>query len=126
MKVKHGNVIKITFVNEPVDTGDTLTRTMSTYHYGDKLRARPLPEEEYIVVGNEDLYGEHCVSFLLVDKNNNDVPIGFALVYENEIPHVVITQYGFEPEPVNIELIGHSNDVPQTGVIGSQMLFVKM
>jgi hypothetical protein len=123
MKVTHGDIITID-IKATSDGDNVLSRTMSTYQYGFSLRGEPKPTEEYIVSSQdfEDVYGDQCVCFLLVDRNAPETPIGFALVYIEDKPHIVITQTGFEPRPVELTHIGHTSNVPRAHVIGSQVM----
>lgn len=128
MKVTHGDIIKIAIKKTAVDA-NALSRTMSTYQYGLTLRGEPKPEQEYIVSSKayEDLYGDECSCFLLVDRIEPETPIGFALVYVDNEPHVVVTQTNFQPRPVTVTHVGRITpieDVPEAKMIGSQVFVV--
>jgi hypothetical protein len=122
MTVKIGDVVKIKTI--PTDTGDSdvVCRTPSVYSYGFSLVLSPNESHEYVVCKGTAESG-----FLLAQKDDSEAPIGFALVYQDNKPNVVITQVGFVPEPVELVVVGEVDPttIPNVYQIGSQLLVAR-
>lgn len=113
-----GNVIRLVPIKNTEEDSTLLRRTPSVYYYKDIVFS-PNPEREYIVC---DEYPKG--QFLLRDKDNHDLPIGFCLLFIDNLPHIIITQIGFEPIPVLLEITGKSDIIPSAHRIGSEVLIV--
>jgi hypothetical protein len=116
-----GDIIKIHVEPEPIS--DVLCRTPSTYSY-QNLKFAPEDDKEYIICS-----GNPQNRLLLVQRDDFDVPLGFALVYVSNEPHIVITQVGFQPTPVTVSIVGkveEKNDIPMGYEIGSKLFVVNL
>lgn len=116
--VKIGDVVKMKVIPTYNDDPCTVCRTASVYSHGFSLVLSPNESHEYVVCKGTAESG-----FLLAQKDDYEAPIGFALVYHENNPHVVITQVGFEPEPVELEVVGQvdTTSLPEVYPIGSQL-----
>ncbi len=92
-----------------------LPRSPSTYGFMN-LCFQPKKGTEYIVCGGDAQYG-----YVLVEKGNQDTPIGFCLLYIDGAPFIRVTQMNHEPEPVSsVEIVGkHQDSLPDAHHIGS-------
>ena len=116
-----GDIVKI-YV-EPQSISDAICRTPSTYSYGLSLMFQPEDDKEYVICSGTPQHG-----LLLAQKDNYDIPLGFALVYLRDEPHIVITQVGFQPKPASVSIVGHiaeKNKIPSGYEIGSRLFVVK-
>lgn len=95
-KVKRGDIIRIEFTPEPVPK-DVLFRTPSTYSYGDNLELKPYDSSVRYTVCD----GSPETGLFLVKTDNIKAPLGFCLLYIDDVPHIRISQVGFDPEPVD-------------------------
>lgn len=114
-----GDIVKITpITSEDISNLDTLFRTPSTYMYGTGLHLYPDRSKEYILCGGDCVNG-----FKLCMQNDWDVPIGFGLFFEDNMPFICITQVGFDLKPILLSKIGHTTEYPKRNhFIGSQVL----
>lgn len=118
-----GNVLRLT--PKTVETQDPylLCRCPSTYTYGDKLMFNVNPQQEYVVCG----YKHH--TYILSIKDKPDLYVGFALFQDDDNGFFTrITQVGYEPEPVTVEVVGQevTEKIPKNrSFIGSSVLVVR-
>lgn len=121
MSVSIGDVIRIKPLHVENEDPSGILRTASTYQYGFSLVLSPNENKEYVVCK-----GNASDGFLLAQRNDYDVPIGFALVYRDGQPHFVVTQVGFELKPVEVSVTGKVSleEIPDVYPIGSQVFLV--
>jgi len=87
-----------------------LTRTASSYQFGDALEVRPVSNEPYIICADMSVQ-----SLFVPDK-----AIGWELIDENDRWYFRVTQHGFQPEEVFVRVIGYIDTPPEgRGYIGS-------
>lgn len=103
MAVSIGDIIK---VNLPLDSNDEpsdmLCATPSTYGYGDKLQLYPRPDTPYVVCNGNPLDG-----FCVIQEDDPEAPIGFVILYVDDLPCYRITQVNHKPEPIaKLDIIG--------------------
>lgn len=96
-----------------------LTRTASTYGYGDALELSPRQNDLYVV----------CLDGSIQSVWNPERPIGWELVIKDGLPHCRVSQMGFEPQlalvryhsevdpPCGRGGVGSRVEVPQDAVI---------
>lgn len=121
MTISTGDIIKIRVLAKDDDSDDNVLACPSTYFYGSSLQLCPKEDMNYVVCNGNPKSG-----FMLSVKDNPDVPIGFAVMYVNEQPCYCITQVGYQPKPIEIEVVGkvELDEVPKKFPIGSQLFVV--
>jgi hypothetical protein len=117
-KVKRGDIIRFDFTQPPLPK-DCLFRTPSTYSYGENLELRPYDDIRYTVCDGSAETGFH-----LVKTDNIKAPLGFCLLYIDDVPHIRISQVGFDPERVDdIHVEDFDPNPPKYGCsIGSDVI----
>lgn len=121
MVVNIGDIVIMKLISVDKKDPDMISRTASVYSYGDSLVLCPSADKEYVVCT-----GDAETGFLLAQRDDYDAPVGFALVYQQGLPHFVITQVGFQPEPVELSVVGQldKENIPSKYPIGSQLFVV--
>lgn len=115
-----GDIINISSFEE--DTKYVLPRAPSTYCFGDTLELYPNPDSNYIVCNGDPANG-----YCLCDQNDPSIPIGFVIVYVNDVPCFRITQVGYDPQQVTLQVVGkHVGPLPQRRTIGSHVVVMKV
>ena len=112
--VEIGDIVHITHTPVPV-VG--LSMAPSTYKYTDSLVFAPSDDTDYIICDGDPTYGYH-----LVDHKDHTIPIGFCLMFVDDLPHIRITQMNYKPEPAEIKIVGKVDTVPRGHNIGSVVL----
>lgn len=88
----------------------TLTRTASSYQFGESLELWPKSNEPYII----------CADMSVQSLFAPDKPIGWQLIDENDRWYFRVTQHGFQPQEVSVRIIGYVDEFPGgRGSIGS-------
>lgn len=115
--VSIGDIVKINYIPED-NLGSTLLRFPSTYGYNN-INFSPRIDKEYIVCDGDPINGYH-----LVQRDDLSVPLGFCLMYIDNLPYVRITQVNYEPEPVHsVVITGKEHNIPGKGYnIGSTVI----
>jgi hypothetical protein len=117
--ITYGDVITIT---KPIPIQATeeyvFERTPSLYDYGTALHLHPQCELEYVVCNGDATNG-----FCIAVKSDYKIPVGFCLYYIEGKPHIRITQVNFEPEKVEVNIVGHIENAPTNRrFIGSRVV----
>jgi len=90
---------------------DTLTRTHSTYQYGQNLETYPC--DDYYVI---------CKDGSVQSMDSPEKPIGWELISKNDEWYYRITQFGFEPKKLVIVDMNYTSYIPEgRGTIGTKV-----
>lgn len=112
------------------DGGPPLFRTPSTYSYGFSLHLHPDPMRTYVVCGRgngvlEAMAGSR--SFVLCVQGDSTLTVGFGLFYDAVgNSYTRVTQVGFDPVPVEVEVVGRADSYPlDRCFVGSQVMVAR-
>ena len=119
MSYKTGDIITIK-VLQVEESSDMLCRTPSTYGYGFYLQIYPNPDTQYVVCN-----GDYTNGYTLMEYNNPNTPIGFVISTYHNQDYFRVSQVGFQPIPIEIEVIDqYRGEIPNITTIGTQVFVV--
>lgn len=116
--VKPGDIITFQIID--TDSEGLLPRTPSTYGYHVTLHLTPSYGSPYIVCNGSIQNG-----FCLILQDKPSTPVGFGLFFDPALNgyFLRVTQVGFDPLPITLEVIGKTKEYPiDKYFIGSRVL----